>query len=90
MFCVRMYVMSTPLGITRLHYVAMKGCCRHLKLSSLTYFAANLSLVLQYMSYINVNWLFFLHTGTIFVCSTLTTATFKLFIYTHLAECLFI
>ena len=30
--------MSTQLRITCLHYVAMKGCCRRLKISSLTYF----------------------------------------------------
>ena len=41
------YVMSTQLGIARLHEVAMKGCCRRLNISSLTYFAANLSFLQQ-------------------------------------------
>ena len=35
--------MSTQLGTTHLHEVAMKGCCRLLNISSLTYFAANRS-----------------------------------------------
>ena len=41
------YVMPTELGLTRLQWVAMKGCCRHLNISSLTYFAANLYFLQQ-------------------------------------------
>ena len=84
MFCVHMYSMSTQLGGHEGMLQTSQALIFHLFCNQPLTFFYNICHIFM------LNWQVSGHTSTVFVCSTSSTATFKLFIYTHLAECLFI